>query len=117
MTGPTNEPFAAASGYPQPGYPAAPKTNDLATASLVAGIVGLSVVPVIGAIVAIVLGHRARCQIRQTGQPGSGMALAGLITGYLGLLMTTVSIVIILLIANSSGEWLATFLESAFGAA
>ena len=38
-------------------------------------------------IPAIVLGHIARRQIRQTGEAGDGMALAGLILGYVGLIL------------------------------
>jgi hypothetical protein len=37
------------------------------------------------AVAAIVTGHVARRQIKQTGEGGSGIALAGLIAGYVGL--------------------------------
>ena len=67
-----------------PAYSAGPKTgtNGLAIASLVCGIVGCFTVT---AIVAIVLGFVARNQIEQSGgtQQGSGMALAGIILGFI----------------------------------
>ena len=65
--------------------PVTAPTNSLAIVSLVCGAVGLTVVPVVGSIVAVVTGHMARGQIRQTGEGGAGMALAGLILGYAGL--------------------------------
>ncbi|MDR0594461.1 MAG: DUF4190 domain-containing protein [Bifidobacteriaceae bacterium] len=56
-------------------------TNGLAVAALVLGVIG-------GSVLAIVFGHIARSQIRRTGQDGAGMALAGLILGYIWLGLT-----------------------------
>ena len=73
--------------YQQPysPYPPAPPTNGLAIAALVCGVggfvVGLSFIP------AIICGHLARRQIRETGQQGAGLALAGLILGYVGIIL------------------------------
>jgi hypothetical protein len=70
--------------YQQPysPYPPAPPTNGLAIVALVCGIgtfvVGLTCIP------AIICGHIARRQIRRTGEQGDGLALAGLILGYVG---------------------------------
>jgi predicted acyltransferase len=70
------------------------RTNGLAIASLVCGIVGCFYG--IPAIVAIVLGFVARNQIKQNPQEGSGMALAGIILGFawiaLGLLVLAVGL-------------------------
>ena len=44
--------------------------------------------PVIGAIVAVVTGHISRSQIKRTNEQGSGMAVAGLILGYIGIAFT-----------------------------
>ena len=75
---PLPQPAAPSYGTPAP---SASKTNGLAVASLVCGIVGCFTVT---AIVAIVLGFIARNQIGQSGgtQQGSGMALAGIILGF-----------------------------------
>ena len=61
-----------------------PTTNSLAIASLLLGF--LSLFPVFG-ILAVIFGHLARSQVRKSAgrQKGAGMALAGLILGYLGL--------------------------------
>lgn len=61
------------------------RTNNLALVSLIAGIVGWTAAPLIGSIVAIITGHVARKQIRTSlgMEEGSGLALGGLILGYL----------------------------------
>jgi Domain of unknown function (DUF1707)/Domain of unknown function (DUF4190) len=69
---------------PQP--PAVPRMNGLAVASLACGAGQLFLGP-LPTIPAIVLGHTARRQIRRTGETGSGVALAGLVLGWLGLAM------------------------------
>jgi hypothetical protein len=70
-------------------YLYAPRTNPLAIASLVVSL-GSLIVAVLPAIVGVVLGHLALRQIAQRGEAGRGIALGGLITGYvlggLGLL-------------------------------
>jgi hypothetical protein len=84
-----------------PGYypvPAVPPTNGLAVGSLVCGIVefftlGLAAIP------AVILGHMARSQIRRTGERGEGMAIAGLILGYLAI--GGWALIIILIAAHS----------------
>ena len=69
------------------GYAPPPKTNTLAMISLIAGVAQFVCFYFIGAIVAIVTGHIARSQIRRSNgtQGGAGMALAGIILGYVGL--------------------------------
>lgn len=73
---------------PAPTTPAsapARKTNALAVISLVAGLCGFSLVPFFGSIAAIVTGHLALGQIRDSGEDGSAFAKAGLWLGYIGL--------------------------------
>ena len=64
------------------GYgPPQPVTNGLAIASLICSLGGL--LTCISAPVGIVLGHMAKRQIRQTGEQGEGLAVAGLWVGYI----------------------------------
>ncbi len=49
-------------------------------------------------LAAIILGHRARRQIRETGEQGDGMALAGLVLGYIGIGFTLLLVVVIVLL-------------------
>jgi len=75
-------------------------TNQLAIVSLVAGVASYFLFPVIGAVIAIITGHIARSQIRKTGESGNGLAMAGLILGYvhlaLGLLIGLFAVVVVL---------------------
>ncbi len=60
-------------------------TCTLAVVSLCFGIAAWTVLPFIGAIVAVICGHMARRDIRQTiSEPldGDGMAVTGLVLGY-----------------------------------
>jgi hypothetical protein len=78
-------------GYPQQpaGYQ---KTSGLAVASLVLGIAQL-LVGIFAGIPAIITGHLARNRIRQTGEKGAGLALAGLILGYIGVALTVIVVI------------------------
>lgn len=74
---------------PEPNLVPAPapmlkKDSTLAIISLVSGLLGWTVLPVVGAIAAIVTGHLAKKEIRESNNAlsGDGMALAGLILGY-----------------------------------
>ena len=78
---PPPPPQPATPAYSGGGASSTSNTNGLAVASLVCGIIGCFWIT---AIVAIVLGFIARNQIRESGgtQQGDGMALAGIILGF-----------------------------------
>jgi hypothetical protein len=73
----------------QPTYPSTRTTSTTAIVSLVFGILSWIVLPLIGAIVAVVCGHMARSEIRRAPPgvviDGDGMAIAGLVLGYVHL--------------------------------
>lgn len=79
------------------------QTNGLAIAALVCGVAQVFLW-FLAAIPAVVLGHMARKQIRQTGEQGDGMALAGLILGYIGLALTVLFVILIVIIAVSAAH-------------
>lgn len=93
---PGGMPGMPAGGYSQ--YQPVPfggqQTNGMAIAALICGVLQIFFWFLAG-VPAVVLGHMARKQIRQTGQAGDGMALAGLILGYLGLALTALFILLI----------------------
>jgi hypothetical protein len=69
-------------GYAAPVMVPAQPTNGMAIASLVLSLCGLltcGITSLIGAI----LGHVSRRQIRERGEQGDGMALAGIVTGWI----------------------------------
>ncbi|YCK40399.1 DUF4190 domain-containing protein [Actinomadura sp. ATCC 39365] len=75
-------------GYGQPGYgqygaPQQPRsTNGMAVASLILGIVGLITCGATS-IVGVILGHIALNRIKRSGEEGQGMAMGGLVTSYI----------------------------------
>lgn len=85
---------------PQVGYPQAspyrdwnqmqpePKYNVLAIISLVSAF--------LISLAAIITGHLALSQIKKSGEKGRGLALAGLILGYLGILASAVFLIVTL---------------------
>jgi hypothetical protein len=65
-----------------------PRTNSLAVVSLLFGVLAYVCLPGLGALIAVVCGHSARSEIRRAvpgSAEGEGMALAGLILGWLQL--------------------------------
>jgi hypothetical protein len=78
-------PYAGAYYSPQ----LAPRTNGFAVGALVCGII-----PFFGGVPAVILGHVARGQIRRTGERGDGLAIAGLVFGYLWLCLFALGMII-----------------------
>ena len=68
------------------------QTNGLAGGSLACSIVGL-LMPLL-LIPGVIMGHIARDQIRARNQRGDGLAIAGLVIGYLGATFWALLIVI-----------------------
>ena len=71
--------------FPVPMYQPPVTTNSLARASLVLGVaefftMGLTAIP------AIICGHMAKREMRQTGQRGDGLATSGLVLGYMAVI-------------------------------
>lgn len=86
-----------AAGAPQRVYTQPPPTSNMALASLILGILGWLMLPIVGSILAIILGHAALGEIdRSEGQIGGrGLAQAGLILGYVALGISVLSIVLL----------------------
>jgi uncharacterized membrane protein YidH (DUF202 family) len=80
----------------EPGPPR--RTNVLALTSLIAGLCGLSLVPLVGSVVAVVTGHLALNQVRETGEDGEVLAKAGLWLGYLAIALVVLAVAFLLLV-------------------
>lgn len=78
-----------------------PRTSSLAVVSLIFGILAYVFLPGIGALVAVICGHSARSEIRRA-PPGSidgdGIALAGLILGWIQIGLVLIALAIVMLI-------------------
>jgi hypothetical protein len=82
------------------GYPPASRTNALAVASLICSVAGVATC--VSAPVGAVLGHVARRQIRERGEAGDGLALAGIVVGWVltGLLMLALLIPLVIYLVS-----------------
>jgi len=79
---------------------AAPASNTMALVSLIAGIVGLTIFPLIGSVVAVITGPMARKEIAASAgaQGGDGMARAGIILGWVGIGISVLGVCIACLV-------------------
>lgn len=74
------------------------ETNSLAVVSLVAGILGWTLMPLIGSLSAIITGHMARAEIRRDPQrfEGDGLAVGGLVLGWSAVVLAVIALLTIL---------------------
>jgi hypothetical protein len=56
----------------------------------------------VGSILAVIFGHIALSQIRHTGQGGRGLAIAGLVLGYVGLALLLVFIIGVVVVGTAT---------------
>jgi hypothetical protein len=93
--------------------PAGPQSNTMAIVSLIAGIASFVVIPLIGAIVAIITGNNARKEIAASNgmQTGDGMAKVGVILGWVNIALSVIcgcifaaTLILPFLMAGSSGS-------------
>jgi ABC-type enterochelin transport system permease subunit len=84
----------------QPAYQPVSRTSSLAIVSLIFGVLSWCLLPFIGAIVAIVCGHLARGEIRRAAVgtliEGDGMAIAGMVLGYVHLACWALVLLVVL---------------------
>jgi hypothetical protein len=90
--------------WPMAVYQPPVTTNSLARASLVLGVaefftMGLTAVP------AIICGHMAKREMRQTGQRGDGLATSGLVLGYMAVIFwgILIALSIVTAVVSASG--------------
>src|SRR5438046_952154 len=99
---PPPDPYGQQPSY---GYGGARRTEGLAVASLVLGIAGFVVCPLICSVLAIVFGVQAKNKIRQDPSlQGAGMAQAGFILGIIGAAIVGIAIIVIIIAAAASND-------------
>jgi hypothetical protein len=84
---------ATAPYYP----PARQTTNGLAVGSLVCALLGIS-------LPAVIMGHIARNQIRERNEGGDGLAIAGLVIGWLGIAFYALMFIAAIVAAGGGGQ-------------
>jgi hypothetical protein len=68
---------------------------------MIASIVGFVwLLPLVGSLAGVILGHISLRQIATTGDGGRGMAIAGLIVGYVGLGLLVIGILFFVFILS-----------------
>lgn len=74
-------------------------TNGFAVTSLIMGILGWTLLPLLGSLGAVVFGHMARGQIRRGNgrEDGDALALAGLVLGWIALALWLLGLVAVFL--------------------
>lgn len=92
---PQNQQGQPYQNQPYSGYaPQSNRTNGLAIASLITSF--------FISIVGIILGHIALSQIKQTGENGRGLAIAGLVIGYASLAIGLIAAILVFGLAAGS---------------
>lgn len=82
-------PGGAGYGFPAPGP--VRQTNGLAIASMVVSLASVLICG-IPAVVGAIMGHVARKQIRERGEDGDGMALTGMIVGWIVFALSLIGV-------------------------
>ncbi|HET8818085.1 MAG TPA: DUF4190 domain-containing protein [Xanthomonadaceae bacterium] len=86
-----------------------PRTSTTALLSLIFGILSWCVLPLVGAVVAVVTGHVARAELRRAAPgelEGDGMAVAGLVLGWANLAVMALGLFLVLFVFGGIA-WLA----------
>ncbi|MBS0192878.1 MAG: DUF4190 domain-containing protein [Proteobacteria bacterium] len=84
-------------------------TCSTATVSLIFGILTWFMLPFVGAVIAVIAGHMARAEIRRAngGLEGDGMAVAGLVLGYVHLGLALLAVMAVILFFGGLAAFLA----------
>ncbi len=86
------------------GYQPSPPTPGNAIASLILGIVGIVMCPIITSVIGLILGYQAKREISNSGGKlgGRGVALGGIITSWIGIAIYTPLIILIIIGISAS---------------
>lgn len=102
--------YTQAPGYaPAPGYaqaPATAPTNTMAIVSMISSIIGWFAFGSL-CIVGVILGHISLKQLKTSGEGGRGMALTGLIMGYIGIAGWVIGLIIFFIVLGIAGASIA----------
>jgi hypothetical protein len=87
--------------YPyQPVPPSVTRSSTMALVSLISGIAGVTILPGLGSIIAVITGHMAKSEIKRYAGTvtGGGMATIGLILGYVAIALGVCSCITAILL-------------------
>jgi hypothetical protein len=86
---------------PPPGEVPLPRTSTMAIVSLILGALSWVMIPGVGAIAAVITGHLAKKEIRESGGwlTGDGLATGGLVLGYVQLALSVIGVCFLVVLA------------------
>jgi hypothetical protein len=87
----TTQSYGAGQPVAQPQAHAQARNNRLAVASLVLSLLWLFG---LGSLLGVIFGHIALSQIKQSGELGRGLAIGGIVLGYLALALIAVGLLL-----------------------
>ena len=79
---------------PYGGYPSSLPTSTMATVSMISGILGFFILPLLGSIIALITGYMARQETRAVPPKasGDGMATAGIVMGWIQIGLAVIGV-------------------------
>nr|WP_244362894.1 DUF1707 and DUF4190 domain-containing protein [Streptomyces aquilus] len=100
--GPVPQPAPVAAVPPTFRAMARPRTNGKAVGAAVCGLLCLPTFGLMG-LPAVVLGHAARAEVQRTGEAGDGLALTGLVLGWLSVGGWALVLTLLLIVGLAAG--------------
>lgn len=99
MSEPLLPPSPPVQAPPPAPAPAPRQTSAMAIVSLVLGVLGWTLLPLLGSLGAIICGHMARAEIRRNAatMDGDGLAIAGLVLGWSLVIISVLTILAVVL--------------------
>ena len=105
-TGPSPyQPYGGLPPAPYGTFQPTPQTNGLAIGSLVVSIASIFVCCGLTGVVGAIMGHIARKQIRETGEGGAGLALGGVIVGWVSFGLAVAGVIFYVVAFVALGLW------------
>jgi len=80
----------------------ASSTNTMSIISMISSIIGLFTWGIL-CVLGVILGHISLSQIKRTGEGGKGMALTGLIVGYIGIAGWIIAAILLIVVLGVFG--------------
>lgn len=79
---------------PYSAYPTSLPTSTMATVSMISGILGFFILPLLGSIIALITGYMARQETRAVPPKasGDGMATAGIVMGWIQIGLAVIGV-------------------------
>jgi len=99
------QPYGAPQPSPYGAFQPTPPTNSLAVGSLVVSICSILFCCGLPGVVGAIMGHVARRQIRERGEGGDGLALGGVVVGWIAFAVAIAAVIFYVVLFLGLGLW------------